>query len=213
MVNTTPPPVTTSRYEKLNNLGPIKNLIPVKLDEEKLNFSYWSELFLNILEGLKVLDFVQPPPVAESSSDPPPPDDDWLATEKMIKSWIYLTISEPLFERVVKAKPRTSKDTWDVLEKIFHDNKRSKTVELMGELRDLDMGDLTVDSYFRKIDSIVTRLGNLGSNISEEDIVTYAINGLSDKYDPVAHVILNRDPFPDLETVRSMVTMAETYRE
>nr|GEU53542.1 zinc finger, CCHC-type [Tanacetum cinerariifolium] len=44
------------------------------------------------------------------------------------------------------AKPRTSKDTWDVLEKIFHDNKPSKTVKLMGELCDLDMGDLTVDS-------------------------------------------------------------------
>ncbi|GKD37244.1 hybrid signal transduction histidine kinase M [Tanacetum coccineum] len=155
------PSHVTSRYEKVNNLGSIKNLIPVKLDEEKLNFSYWSELFLNILEGLK-------------------------------------------------AKPRTSKDTWDVLEKIFHDNKRSKTVELMGELRDLDMGDLSVDSYFRKIDSIATRLGNLGSNMSEEDIVTYAINGLSDKYDQVAHVILNRDPFHDLETARSMVTMAES---
>ncbi|GKD66254.1 hypothetical protein Tco_1308362 [Tanacetum coccineum] len=81
------------------------------------------------------------------------------------------------------AKPRTSKDTWDVLEKIFHDNKRSKTVEPIGELCDLDMGDLTVDSYFRKINSIATRLGNLGSNMSEEDIMTYAINGLSDKYD------------------------------
>ena len=92
---------------------------------------------------------MQPQPVAEGCSAPPPQDDDWLATDKLIKSLIYLTISEPLFERVVKAKPRTSKDTWDVLEKIFHDNKRSKTVELMGELRDLDMGDLTVYYYFR----------------------------------------------------------------
>nr|GEU53548.1 zinc finger, CCHC-type [Tanacetum cinerariifolium] len=44
------------------------------------------------------------------------------------------------------ARPGTSKDTWDVLEKIFHDNKPSKTVKLLGELCDLDMGDLTVDS-------------------------------------------------------------------
>ncbi|GJT34045.1 ribonuclease H-like domain-containing protein [Tanacetum coccineum] len=113
--------------------------------------------------------------MAEGSSAPPP-DDDWLATNKIIKSWIYLTISEPLFKRVVKAKPRTSKDTWDVLEKIFHDNKRSKTVKLMGELCDLDMGDLTVDSYFCKIDSIAAQLGNLGSNMSEEDIVQSRMN-------------------------------------
>ncbi|GJT34822.1 gypsy type transposase [Tanacetum coccineum] len=53
---------------------------------------------------------------------------------------------------------------WAVLEKIFTDNKRLKTVELIGELRMLDIGDLTVDAYFRKIDSLALRLDNLGKS-------------------------------------------------
>ncbi|GKA61511.1 hypothetical protein Tco_0760918 [Tanacetum coccineum] len=69
---------------------------------------------------------------------------------------------------------------WAVLEKIFTDNKRSKIVEL------------------------------IGSNTTEDELVTYAINGLNDKYEHVAHVILNKDPFPNLEQARSILSLAES---
>ncbi|GKC34157.1 hybrid signal transduction histidine kinase M, partial [Tanacetum coccineum] len=36
--------------------------------------------------------------------------------------------------------------------------------------------------------------------------VTYAINGLSDKYGCLAQIIAHKEPFPDLSTVRSMVS-------
>ncbi|GKC42814.1 hybrid signal transduction histidine kinase M [Tanacetum coccineum] len=94
-------------------------------------------------------------------------------------------------ERVLKTKPQTAKDMWAVLENIFTDNKRSKTVELIGKLRMLDIGDLTVDAYFRKIDSLASRLDNLGSNTIEDELVTYAINGLNDKYEHIAHSALS----------------------
>nr|GEW69624.1 hybrid signal transduction histidine kinase M [Tanacetum cinerariifolium] len=52
-------------------------------------------------------------------------------------------------------------------------------VALKGELRMLHMGDQSANEYFSKIDSLVTLLSDLGSDVSEDDIVTYAINGLS----------------------------------
>ncbi|GKC41301.1 ribonuclease H-like domain-containing protein [Tanacetum coccineum] len=82
--------------------------------------------------------------------------------------------------------------------------KNHLEVEWLEETRGLDIGDLTVDAYFRKIDAIASRLSNLGSNVTDEYLVTYAINGLSEKYDHVAHIMLTREPFSDLETVRSM---------
>ncbi|GKA85185.1 ribonuclease H-like domain-containing protein [Tanacetum coccineum] len=48
-----------------------------------------------------------------------------------------------------------------------------------------------------------------GSDISDDDVVTYAINGLSDKYGSLAQIIAHKDPFPDLATVRSMVATEE----
>ncbi|PWA90485.1 hypothetical protein CTI12_AA100140 [Artemisia annua] len=160
---------TPSKYAKVLTTKNFKNLIPLKLDAEMLNYSNWYNLFPIQIRGCQALEFIQP-----------------LASKCVLKS-----------------KSKIARDSWEFLEKTFKDNKRSKTVELVGELRSLDIGDLTVDAYFRKIDSLATRLDNLGSNITEDDLVTYTINDLSDKYDQVAHVILNRDPFLDLETVRS----------
>nr|GEX65898.1 pectinesterase inhibitor [Tanacetum cinerariifolium] len=71
------------------------------------------------------------------------------------------------------------RDAWEWVEKLFQDNKRTRTVALKGELRMLHMGEQSADEYFSKIDSLVTLLSGLGSDVSEDDVVTYAINGLS----------------------------------
>ncbi|XP_071714044.1 uncharacterized protein [Rutidosis leptorrhynchoides] len=71
------------------------------------------------------------------------------------------------------------------------------------------MGDLTVEQYFRKVDSIAAMLTNLGSTIASDELVTYAINGLNDRYPHATHIILHNKEFPDLDTVRSMITLEE----
>ena len=71
------------------------------------------------------------------------------------------------------------------------------------------MGDLTADAYFHKIESIFTHLSDLGSSMPDEDIVTYAINGLSPKFASLATIIAHKDPFPTFDTMRSMVVTEE----
>ncbi|GJR87249.1 ribonuclease H-like domain-containing protein [Tanacetum coccineum] len=68
----------------------------------------------------------------------------------------------------------------------------------------------TADEYFFKDRAILTLLTDLGSDMSDDDVVTYAINGLSDKYGSLAYkIIAHKDPFPDLAIVRSMVATEE----
>ncbi|GJS47693.1 hypothetical protein Tco_0597814 [Tanacetum coccineum] len=43
-----------------------------------------------------------------------------------------------------------------------------------GELRVIQQGDLSVDAYFHKSESIFTLLNNLGLPMSDDDVVTYA---------------------------------------
>ncbi|GKB81398.1 hybrid signal transduction histidine kinase M [Tanacetum coccineum] len=73
-------------------------------------------------------------------------------------------------------------------------------------LRSLKLEDLTMDAYFRKIESIATVLTSLGSHVYSDDVVTFALEGLPAKYDKVSTIIAHREPFPDLKTVRSMLT-------
>nr|GEV34363.1 hypothetical protein [Tanacetum cinerariifolium] len=42
-----------------------------------------------------------------------------------------------------------------------------------------------------------------------DDVVNIALDGLPDRYQHVSDIIIHRDPFPDLKTARSMLTMAE----
>ncbi|GJR23113.1 hypothetical protein Tco_0971640 [Tanacetum coccineum] len=73
----------------------------------------------------------------------------------------------------------------------------------------MKLGDLSIDAYFRKIESIVTILSSLGSPISNDDLVNIALDGLPKKYNHVSNNIIHREPFLDLKTVRSMLTTTE----
>nr|GEV39321.1 hybrid signal transduction histidine kinase M [Tanacetum cinerariifolium] len=61
--------------------------------------------------------------------------------------------------------------------------------------------DLSIDAYFCKIESIATILTSIGSPISNDDVVTIALEGLPDKYDNVFGIIVRLKPFPDLKVV------------
>ncbi|GJV12214.1 hypothetical protein Tco_1353755 [Tanacetum coccineum] len=124
-----------------------------------------------------------------SSSTAPPPTDEWLTIDSIVKSWIFLTFVETLQGRLIKINPTTAKAAWEHVEKIFLDNKRTRTIALK--------------------ESIITLLNDFGLLMSDDDIVTYALHGLSDKFAHVAGIIAHRVPFPDLDEMRSMVTTEE----
>ncbi|GJT18992.1 ribonuclease H-like domain-containing protein, partial [Tanacetum coccineum] len=110
---------------------------------------------------------------------------------------------------LVVENPTTANEAWEILASIFNDNKRSHSIALKPELCSMKLEDLSIDAYFRKTKSIATILSSLGSTISNDDVVNIALDGLSDRYQHVSDIIIHRDPFSDLKTVRSMLTTAE----
>nr|GEX37204.1 hybrid signal transduction histidine kinase M [Tanacetum cinerariifolium] len=88
----------------------------------------------------------------------------------------------------------------------YEDNKRSRTIALKAELRSLKLGDMSIDAYFMKIESLATILTSLGSPVSSDNVVTYALEGLPDKYDHGCAIISHREPFLDLKKASSMLT-------
>nr|GEV55132.1 hypothetical protein [Tanacetum cinerariifolium] len=77
------------------------------------------------------------------------------------------------------------------------------------ELHSLKLGYLSIDAYFCKIEFIATISTSLGSPISNDDVVTIDLEGFPDKYENVSGIIVNREPFPDLKMVCSMLTTEE----
>ncbi|XP_071728351.1 uncharacterized protein [Rutidosis leptorrhynchoides] len=190
----------SDKYDKVYTVTSVTHLIPIKLDLAKLNYTHWSILFANHCSTFNVSPFLQ-------AVVTPNNDEGTKKADAAVLGWIYLTISEPLIERLLNSQPKTAFEAWEFLKKIFQDNKRSKIVELTAKLRALNIGDLTPEQYFRKIDAISAMLANLGATIQDEDLVTYAIHGLNDRFPHAKHIILHSNPFPNYETVRSMITL------
>ncbi|GJW03650.1 hypothetical protein Tco_1562506 [Tanacetum coccineum] len=110
---------------------------------------------------------------------------------------------------MISTNPASAKAAWDTIETIFQENKRTCTVALKGELRVIQMGDDTPTHTSPRLIPLSLFFTDLGSTMDDDDIVTYAINGLSEKYGSLAQIIAHKDPFPDLATVRTMVTTEE----
>ncbi|GJY05789.1 hybrid signal transduction histidine kinase M [Tanacetum coccineum] len=111
--------------------------------------------------------------------------------------------------QLVVEDPQTAREAWDHLKKIVHDNKRTRSIALKAKLRSLKLGDLTIDAYFQKIESIDIMLTSLGLPISNDDIVTIALKGFLNKYVNASEIIAHREPFSDLKMARSMLTTQE----
>nr|GEY41186.1 phosphatidylinositol 3-kinase, root isoform [Tanacetum cinerariifolium] len=72
------------------------------------------------------------------------------------------TISSKLVDMVLNPSA-TVKNIWDHLQKIFHDNKHARVIQLDNEIRNMQIGDLSIIDYFQAIKSKDDRLANLGS--------------------------------------------------
>ncbi|GJZ37828.1 hypothetical protein Tco_0584019 [Tanacetum coccineum] len=66
-----------------------------------------------------------------------------------------------------------------------------------------------MEAYFWKLELISTILTSLDAPVNDEDLVHYAIEGLSDRYDQVCGIMHHKDTFPDFKTARSMLITEE----
>nr|GEW34703.1 hypothetical protein [Tanacetum cinerariifolium] len=90
-----------------------------------------------------------------------------------------MTLSKTLQARLIVEDPQTAKESWDLIAEIFNDNKRTCCIALKAKLYSLKLGDLSIDAYYRKIESIDTILTSLGLPISIDDVVTIALEANS----------------------------------
>ncbi|GKE19637.1 ribonuclease H-like domain-containing protein [Tanacetum coccineum] len=157
-----------------------------------MNYSSWVYYFSYLCHGYGILDHLVDLVASSSTTtptDPPPKDAEWTKIDFIIRSWIFSTLAPSLRRRLVDLNPTTANDAWTYIEVIFQDNKRPRAMDLKAKLRNLKLGNLSID-------------GN-------DDVVTFALEGLPSTYETISTVIVSREPFPDLKTVRSSLTTHE----
>nr|GEV95249.1 hybrid signal transduction histidine kinase M [Tanacetum cinerariifolium] len=95
--------------------------------------------------------------------------------DDLIKMWILGSLCDSLQEQVVTT-PGNAKALWDYLKDIFHDKKYARAINLDNEIRSFKINKMSVNEYCTKIKSMTSWLKNLDCEVSEKNLVIYAVN-------------------------------------
>ncbi|CAI9285746.1 unnamed protein product [Lactuca saligna] len=187
--------------DKLYRITNIKSYVPLILDLDRLNYHAWREFFKNHCASYKVFGHLD-------AFDHKPTDQDSCTADSIVKQWLYGTLTQPLIQSIL-IPDATTTQLWKAIEDLFRDNKEANAIELENQLRNTTLGDSTNMEYYKCIKSITDLVANIGSKVPERTLVTYALNGLSSKFDHIATTIRHKTAFPTLLEIRSMLSIEE----
>ncbi|GJZ46835.1 hypothetical protein Tco_0600667 [Tanacetum coccineum] len=100
--------------------------VPVKLDLEDSNYGSWEFFFDQLCYSYDVAKYIYGD-TSMSTTTPTPLTSEETKVDKIVLSWIFATLSDPLRVRVVVTRPESAKEAWDLISDIAKDNKRSRT--------------------------------------------------------------------------------------
>ncbi|GJW74855.1 hypothetical protein Tco_0134225 [Tanacetum coccineum] len=135
----------STSWELLSKVGNIRDRMPFVLDLDEFKYRTWRECFKLHCVAFGVLGHI------DGTSVPKGPDDKkWEQIDAIVQLWIGNSISEPLLVRILK-EDVTAKDVWKNIEDYFCANKHARVMQLLSDLRDMEIGDLSIEAYSTKI--------------------------------------------------------------
>ncbi|CAO2142393.1 unnamed protein product [Urochloa humidicola] len=162
-------PLPSSQIQLIN----ISNHITVQLDLERSNYGDWSHAFQVVLAKFGLIDHVDG---SVAQGDP-----DWVQNDFAIVSWFYATVSRDIY-KMVRTKADTAHSLWCRIRSLFLDNREMRSVYISAEFRTMVQGDLSIVAYCTKMKDLADQLTDLGTRITERDLVLNLLRGLNERY-------------------------------
>ena len=201
---------SSSSFHPAQTVHNIKNLVPLTLDLQRVQYHTWAELFQVAARAHNVIDHIDDPKIS-----PPDPDVSalkWKQLDAIVLSWIYGTISEDLLLTIIKPGS-TARDAWLRVKNLFHDNKSARAADLDNQFNHINLENYpNVTAYCQQLKSLADQLKDVDETVSDQRLVLQLINGLTPAFDSVGSIISHMNPLPDFLTARSMLVREETRR-
>ncbi|XP_021996258.1 uncharacterized protein LOC110893457 [Helianthus annuus] len=189
----------SSQLHPAVTISNIRTLIPVTLDIENGHYTTWSELFKIQCKSFQVYDHLQPR-VTDTSSSSTTSSDKEKDKEKGQAPNIFRS-------------PAHDYDAWTALANLFQDNKASRTIDLNNRFASTLLDQFpSMTAYCQAMKVIYDQLTNIGSPITDEQLVLQILTGLTEQYESVVLIIQQTKPLPTFYETRSQFCMAETRK-
>ncbi|KAL2937595.1 40S ribosomal protein S12 [Bienertia sinuspersici] len=140
-----------------------------------------------------------------------PPLFPWQRLDDIVHQWIYDTVSNDLLNTILNPDD-SAMDTWEWLERLFRGNQSARSLQYDTQLSNIKLEQFTgVKEYCTRIKTLADNLRNVGSSITDDQMVLRLLRGLGDdpNYKPLRTSIQHMKPLLDFETVRTMLELEE----
>lgn len=215
MAGNDPPPPQRNNLplHKAYSVSNIKTHVPIQLSLDQMNHVIWSELFSTHCDGYDVADHIDTTyvPTEANPNLVPPTYPEWKKLDSIVKSWIYGTITPSLLQNIFE-KNLTARKAWVSLHNHFHINKEAKFIQLDNQLRNITLGNMSINDYCTKIKTMTDLLSNMDKSVPDENLVAYTVKGLPRRWEGVAtHIRLQKPPPSWIETQNNLTWRGNTY--
>lgn len=173
---------------------PISPLLPLAMQLDRTNYSYWRALVLAAvraydLEGF--LDGSTPPPPRSTPGNPlNPVFNTWICFDQFLLHWLLNSITETMIEHVVNC--RSANEIWTTLGTLFHTISKARILQIKGLLQSTKKGNLSIHEYLLKMKRFADTLLEAGDPVSDENLCLYILGGLGSEYESVMVALTNR---------------------
>ena len=91
-------------------------------------------------------------------------------------------------------QPCTACQTWQDIEKLFHDHVNAKYLQLKLSFNQVTKGSLSMAEYLQHIKSTTDSLHSIGRPVDDDDIILKILSGLPYEYSDVVTIMIARKP-------------------
>ncbi|CAN6164739.1 unnamed protein product [Urochloa humidicola] len=178
----------------------IQSRVPIVLDLDDANYTVWTRAFSAVFGQYGLGDHVD-------GSDPKG-DSDWVQNDCAIVSWLYNRVTPDLLA-AISTNDDTTSSLWCGIRALFLANKNTRAVYRNAEFRSFLQGDLPVFTYCTRMKTMADRLGDLGSPITNADLIQNIICGLNPRLHHYVPHLTVRKRLPTFHKARSMLQIEE----
>ncbi|XP_021852490.1 uncharacterized protein [Spinacia oleracea] len=99
----------------------------------------------------------------------------------MVLQWIYATVSPEILPSIL-IDDDLAENSWKLVHQIFQDNQNYRVAFLKTKLTNTKMVDSSVVAYCNRLKSLADQLANVGSPVSDQQLVLRTLAGLPEAY-------------------------------
>ncbi|KAK6130602.1 hypothetical protein DH2020_035648 [Rehmannia glutinosa] len=168
---------------------PSLNTLTIKLDRNNYNFWRAQVIATATAHGFDELLFGHisaPPKYLDDDSEESslnPEYSIWLRKDQFLYSWMLSSISEGMLGHIQRCV--SSSEIWHVLENLFRSNSKARVMHLRLLLQTTKKGDLSIEEYVLKMNSIASDIQSAGQSVPDDDLVLHILSGLGPEFESV----------------------------